>query len=251
MDTNHCQHAHAKALYLNGMPDLALDAIRTHLEASPSDLNAWEFRGMMEHNTGRFESALHSFGEVIRHRRLAPAAQLAFADSSYFVGDEARAETLLRELSLRDGLHRDLLPNLAHGLARANAFLAAIDVCKRAAMEDPTCHRARFGVAYHMTKAGYPPELVYPILVNVTDMAPNVFCYRMSQATVLSRMGMDDRAYLAVADASADELRTIHCLCCVQRLTTLYRKAGDGTRTQFCRRQLAKLRSNLGGDVPC
>ncbi|MEM7313608.1 MAG: hypothetical protein AAF497_10705 [Planctomycetota bacterium] len=112
----------------------------------------------------------------------------------------------------------------------------ALEVCQRATTENPTCHEARYGVAYYMSKAGYPPELVYPIIRRVSEMQPTIFHYRLATSTVLLRMRENERAYLTIADASRNELQSVTCSCCLARLRRMYVKANDSFRANLCER---------------
>lgn len=128
-------------------------------------------------------------------------------------------------------------PSLAMGLGRLREFHLALDVCKQGAAKNPNCHHARYGVAYYMSKLGYPLELTYSVLRRVVEMVPGIFVYRMAASTILCQMGETDRAYLAIADATAEELNSISCRCCIERLIFLYKSASDKNRTAICARR--------------
>ena len=238
MGVNGDNYLRAKALFMNGVVPGALELLGFQLEMCPDDARSLELRGVILHSIHSFVEARRSIETAGLIRELSAPALLALADCYWFTSEKEMAAAIFRSLAKRANLPEHLLSGLAMGLGRLNDFHAAIAVCKRGVIADPMCHQARYGVAFYMSKAGYPPEFVFPIVRKMVELAPTVFHYRMSMATLLCRMNNPSRAYLTVADASFDELQTVHCGCCLERLIGLYETALDKQRATKCRELL-------------
>lgn len=237
METLTDSYERAKGLYENGMTAAALELLEFHLADQPHDAASIELRGIIFHSIRAFEQARNELEAAGLIRPLTASGLLALAESYWFTGKRQISLQLYDKLAKREDVHHCLLSGLAMGLGRAKRYHDALEVCRRAAAHNPVCHHARYGVAYYMSKIGYPPELIYPIIHGVADMAAGIFHYRMAVATILCRMQFFDRAYLAVADASVEELNSVTCRCCLERLIGLYKAENDGKRLLVCQRR--------------
>jgi len=238
----------ARVLYENGMPLPALELLAFQLSDDPHDARSLELKGIVLHSLGKFERACNAIEAAGVIRPLSPSAQLALADCYLAMERLALARAIYRRLASEDGVAFESLSALAKGLSEVEDYELALDVCQRAAAHRPDCHHAQYGVAYYMSKSGHPPELIYPVIAAAIELAPSVFHYRVAAVTVLSRMNEPDRAYLAVADATAGELGSVTCRCCLERLRCLYEAADDQQRSRLCGRLLASARRECSGE---
>ena len=241
----------AKTYYKNGMASDALDILSEHLEEHPNDAASLELQGLILHSFQEYQRARQSIETAASIKALSPSAQLALADSYWFTEERSLATKLFNQLSRCDTLPSHLLPAIAIGLGRAQSFHAAIEVCRRSVDSDPTGHQARYGVAFYMAKAGYPPEFVLAIMKTLVDIMPSVFHYRNAMATLLCQLNDPDRAYLAVADASFVEIDTVTCPCCLERLTSLFDRGGDMKKADYCHERSLIMRSDDQGGQFC
>lgn len=233
----------AKLLYEQGSAATALELLSVQLREDPHDARLLELKGVIHHALGEYESGQAAIERAGRRHPTSAAAQLALADCYCFTGKQDRARSLYCRLASRNDVPFELLSPLAMRLGRLREFQKALDVCRRGFDGNPGCHHARYGVAFYMSKCGYPPELIYPVLQRTLDLAPSVFHYRMSAATILCNMKQYDRAYLTIADATADELASVTCRCCLERLIGLYKSSADTARAGICGRQLTNAGS--------
>ena len=63
----------------------------------------------------------------------------------------------------------------------------------------------------------------------------------MGLAGLLLEQQKTDEASDLVADLSDEELASLDCSCCLQRLATLYRLVADERRVVVCQRRLTRL----------
>lgn len=234
------ENAYHQALchYYQGSYVEAVDVLQLHLNDHPNDPSAWELKGVLCHALCDFELGKKTLEHARTLQRLSVSGQLALADCYANVDEADQAVVVYCHLSQLPIVDAQVLSRLARGLGMVQQFALAADVCQRACHVEPDSHNARYGVAYYMSKAGYPPELIQPILVAAIEMAPEIFFYRVALVTVLSRLHQYDQAYLAIADATADEIQSLKCSCCLQRLVHIYRQAGDSHRAGLCCRRL-------------
>ncbi|MBA2114668.1 tetratricopeptide repeat protein [Bremerella alba] len=234
------ESAYHRALcyYYHGSYVEAVDVLQLHLEHHPDDPSAWELKGVLCHALCDFEPGKVALEHARTLQGLSVSGQLALADCYANVQQPQMAVAIycrLAQLPIEDA---EVLSRLARGLGMVQQYALAADVCQRACHVDLDSHNARYGVAYYMSKADYPAELIQPILVAAIAMAPQVFFYRVALVTVLSRLHQNEKAYLAIADATTQEIQSLKCTCCLQRLAQLYREAGDQHRAGLCCRRL-------------
>ncbi|MEW4563531.1 hypothetical protein AB1K70_13445 [Bremerella sp. JC770] len=234
------ESAYHRALchYYHGSYVEAVDVLQLHLQKFPEDPSAWELKGVLCHALCDFEPGRQALEHARTLQGLSVSGQLALADCYAQVDQVEMATAVYCHLAQLPIVDAEVLARLARGLGMVQQFALAADVCQRACHVDIESHNARYGVAYYMSKAGYPPELIRPILVAAITMAPEVFFYRVALVTVLSRLHQNDQAYLAIADATVQEIQSLKCSCCLQRLAHIYREAGDNHRADHCCRRL-------------
>lgn len=228
----------ALCYYYRGSYVEAVDVLQLHLNHYPDDPSAWELKGVLCHALCDFEAGKVALERARTLQGLSVSGQLALADCYAQVSQTELAISVYCQLAQLPIEDAEVLSRLARGLGMVQQFALAADVCQRACHVDPDSHNARYGVAYYMSKADYPPELIQPILVAAIAMAPRIFFYRVALVTILSRLHQDEKAYLAIADATAQEIQSLKCSCCLQRLARIYRDAGDHHRSGLCCRRL-------------
>lgn len=236
-------YTQAKSLYENGMTVAALELLNLRPSGAPLDAQTLELKGIIHHSLRDFESGRDAIEAAGLAQPLSSSAKLILADCYFATNKRNLARSMYCGMASSDDVPFQLLSGLAMGLSQFKEYELALDVCKQASEKDPNCHHARYGVAFYMSKCGRPPELVYPIIQKAVELAPHVFHYRMAAATLLCQLDSHDRAYLAIADATPDELKTVTCRCCFERLIRLYKLASDDGRRAICESLLAHSRN--------
>lgn len=212
----------------------AFDTLQLHLAQYTDDASAWELKGVLCHALCDFQNGKDALEQARTLQGLSVSGQLALADCYAHLNEADLAVDVYCYLAQLPIIDAEVLSRLARGLGMVGQFALAADVCQRACHVEPDSHNARYGVAYYMSKAGYPPELIQPILLVAIEMAPQIFFYRVALVTVLSRLHQNEKAYLAIADATTFEIQSLKCSCCLQRLAHIYREAGDNHRANLC-----------------
>ncbi len=242
MDAITDTYERVKGLITTGEPAEALRLLEIELD-DRVDPVLLALQGIAQHALGKYAAGAKSLESAAQLAPLSPSSQLALGDCYLFTNRHELARATYSGLADLPRIPFPLLSGLALGLSRVQEFERALAVCQQAAAARPECHHALYAVAYYMSKSGRPPEFVYPVLEQAIEMAPQVFCYRVAAATILSRMQETERAYLAIADATLDELSTVSCRCCLERLIALYETASDRVRAARCTTLLATARN--------
>ncbi len=238
------EYLNALQLHIQGLVIPALEMLEMRLGEDARDPWCLQLKGVILAELGEIEGSMSAIEQAGVIQPLTIESKLVLAECYLASGKTVAARGMYYKLSTISEFPFEFLSRLATGLGRTGSIPIAIDVCKRAFELDPGCHHARYGVAYYMAKADYPPELIYPIIRGVIDLAPEIFHYRMAAATILGRMGREDHAYLTVADASSIEICTVDCKCCLRKLSRLYHNAGDSHRHRFCQDRLKAASSS-------
>ncbi|WP_161603402.1 tetratricopeptide repeat protein [Blastopirellula marina] len=233
----------AVACYSRGMLGEALRHVDAALTEGEIAADALELKGVILQMQGSHEAALRTLEHARQLQPLSMAAQLAIADCYCQRGDFEDGRSIYCELSERDDLPPTLMSCLAEGLGRLQEFDRARRVCELAVQHNPDCHAALYGVVFYMCRAGEPAEKSIPLVERLIDLAPRVFRYRMSLATLYGQQEEQEKAYLAIADASTDELHSVDCTCCVTRLIDLFAQFGDKERAAYCRCRMIEIAS--------
>jgi len=194
-----------------------------------------ELKGISHHALRQFEYGRLAFQAAAALEPLSASGMLAHGDCLFACGDPARAAEIYRALADDSRTPLPLLAGLARALGKVKQYERAVMVCQRAAALQPGCHHAQFGVAFYMAKADSPPAAIVPLIQKSIDMAPGVFGYRIALITTLQKLNQNEKAYLAIADATTKELASVRCRCCINRLIQMFENAGDMQRAKFCR----------------
>ena len=212
------------------------------LSTSPNAGCHWELQGTALYATSQFEQARGALEIASSLAPLSFQGQLLLADCYARIESFEAAECIYDHLTANvEQLPVCLLAKLATLLEARGKFQQAVKVCRRAAELQPECDEAVFGLAYYMSKVGYTPRMVLPILHKAFDLAPDKLSYRLSLAQVLHRLGDTQQAYCLVTNLEFDDFVNITCRCCLQRLMNIFSLAGDYRRCDYCRARLQVL----------
>ncbi|MCC9609550.1 tetratricopeptide repeat protein [Blastopirellula sp. JC732] len=233
----------AVACYSRGLLPEALRHVEAALADGDVAADALELKGVILQMQGEHHLALRPLLEAQKLQPLSMAAQLAIAECYCESGDIEEAREIYYALAERYDFPTSLLSSLAEGLGRLQEFELAKRVCETAVRRNPESHSALYGVVFYMTRAGEPAEKSIPLVERLIDLAPRIFRYRISLATLYCILEEWEKAYLAIADATTKELYSVDCTCCIARLVGLFEKFGDQERSAFCRRRLLEIAS--------
>lgn len=129
---------------------------RQALEQDPQQGRFWRLAGMASWALEAFEQARIDLENACSLAPLCPMSWLALADCYVRLGKITPAQGIYRMLAENDRFPTSLLPRLATGLGRIEEYRLALGVCRKLANRQPNHHGAFFGMAYYLSRLGYP-----------------------------------------------------------------------------------------------
>jgi Flp pilus assembly protein TadD len=215
------------SLIEEGRPAEADSLVSAALRSSPDDGILWQLRGLLRRERGELSAARGDLECASALVPLNPAARCALADC--YVADQkpGLAELLYQGLADDPTCPTELLPPVAAGLGTVGAFAAALATCRELARREPRRHQAHFGIAFYLRKLGHPVEEVLEPARRAFELAPGSSLYRVTLSALLEHLGRRDEARALMQDVDPG---SIACSCCLRRVATLFRQAGDHRR---------------------
>lgn len=219
-------------LYRRGQSARAGDLARAALADDPEDGTLWQLDGLVRRDGGDFAGALASLETASLLVPLSPAARCGLAECYARLGRPELAGGLYRHLATDPTTPTGLLPAVASGLGSIRDDEAALAVCRTLSRREPGHHQALFATAFYMKRLGYPAEVIVPVVAAAHELAPAFAPYRVLLASLLAALGRADEAYDVSREVSPDSTR---CACCLAKMMTIFRAAGDDARADACR----------------
>jgi pentatricopeptide repeat protein len=231
-------------LYNQGEFIRADETARTSLAEFPEDGPLWQLHGMARRQVGDFAAALAALETASLLIPLDPAAECALADCYLKAGKTDLARQMYRHLATSGRCPTDGLLMLAARLGSVGDNAHALDVCREKWRREPVCHEALFGMAYYMRRLGRPIQAIIPVVRRAQELAPHLAAYRVLLASLLAEGGQMGEAYeMLLRDVPPD---TVKCPCCLHRMLTIFRVAGDEARSKEVQAQIEQLRRGAG-----
>ncbi|NQV27260.1 MAG: tetratricopeptide repeat protein [Rhodopirellula sp.] len=180
---------------------------------------------------------------------LRPEAELALAECYLDSNSPDLAVGLLENVGTRKSVATRTLLRVAAALERLGQFRSAWQVCRRAVAESPDEAQAWFDLSFYMGRLRFPFSKIESVARRAIDLAPDNVAFRVSLASVLSRLDRQADAHQLIRNLGVAELKQICCSSCIESLRSLFESAGDWRGVCLCNEQLV-LRS-LEGDSKC
>lgn len=225
-------------LYACGELDPALEAAERVLQANPHHGRAWEIKGLIHAAAGQLHEALHALESASTYVPLQASARCALAECYLQLGKTELTAVLLRDLLSDEPLCPEFMLRIARGLDRICQSELALDVCRRAAALDPNSAQAHYDMSYYLGRCGRSLQLIESVARRAINLAPDCVKYRIGLAALLSRAGRTQDAYRLVERLNSEQLQSVTCRCCLERVREIYEEAGDWERALYCRQSL-------------
>ena len=205
----------------------------------------WQLRGLVQHAQGDTAAAIRCLEAATTLGPLSAAAQCVLAECYGKVGQSALAGTIFKHLVTSTSCPSELLSTVSIGLQKLGDFEGALAACREAARRMPEEDAPWFGIAFCMSRLGYPPERILSPLQRAFNLAPECLSYRVGLACMLHRAGQLDRACRLVQHLSIEAIEAITCANCLRRLAVLYEAVDDAARRDACHLRLGDLSSQV------
>ncbi|MEX2138234.1 MAG: tetratricopeptide repeat protein [Pirellulales bacterium] len=205
----------------------------------------WQLRGLLQQAQGDTAGAVRCLEAATTLGPLSATAQCALANCYAAVGQSALAGTIFKYLATSKSCPAELLSTVSIGLQRLGDFDGALVACREAARRMPEEDAPWFGIAFCLSRLGYPPDMILSPLQKAFDLAPECMSYRVGLACMLHRAGQLDRACRLIQHLSIETIEAITCTNCLHRLVVLYEAIDDAARRDACSQRLTRLTSQV------
>ncbi|WP_169975706.1 tetratricopeptide repeat protein [Tautonia rosea] len=212
-----------------GRSDEADSLVSATLHSNPNLGVLWQLRGLLRRQRGELIAARGDLETASALIPLNPAARCALADCYVAAEKPDLAGLLYLGLAEDPRCPTDLLAPVAAGLGTVGAFAAALATCRELARREPERHQAHFGIAFYLRKLGHPVEDVLEPIHRAFELAPGSTLYRVTLSALLDHLGRRAEACSLMRDVDP---ASIECSCCLRRVATLFRQAGDQGRAE-------------------
>ena len=219
------------------------EQLRVALLQFPEDGRLIERQGLVWHASGDFTAAVRALETAALLVPLTISVQMVQAHSYLRIGRKTEAQTILRYLATRTDLPTPLLPQLCVGLGRVGEYQLALEMCREASLRDSESDEAVYGMAFYMSKLGYPPETVLPLLRRAFALEPHRPIYRLGLAVACARNGLMREAYDLFRGLNVEQ---IACVRCLDAMAQVCRNFGDKARVKACHDKVLAIETSRG-----
>ena len=235
------RHRDAFTAYCSGKLSDGMELVQQCLKTDPDDGRAWELCGLIHYAGKRFQESVNSIEHASALVPLRAVGQACLGHAYAKTNRPRLALNLLSELIENTSISAPLMLQIATGLDAVGRPDLAIRACRRAVDRDPKLAQAHYDLGFYGGKVGVSTSQIESSIRKAINLAPQHSTYRVGLAGLLSENGQTEEAHGLVAHLTNDELASLSCSCCLQRLAKLYRSANDTRRVVVCQQRLLHL----------
>ncbi len=232
------------AAYEAGDLDSAERIAKSCLRSEPEHGRAWELTGLVQFARGNVADSVRSLERATTLVPLRPAARCCLAHGYALVGRTNLACEMLSDQLAEHHQYSDLLLQIGTGLNLVGRPDLAMEACRRAIGVDVRFAQAYYELAFYAGRSGVEVAKVEGLARRAIDLEPDDPTYRIGLAGLLCQCNREDDAFDLVQDLSFEDLRSVTCVGCLERLLHLYGTAGDLRRIVICQEGLLQREAN-------
>lgn len=224
----------ARHCFSQGQMDDAYAHLQRILDDNPDSGRAWEMLGLVYHARQQWEPALRALEKASVYIPLQPMAQCALADSYLACGRGDWAREFYEDLLHREDLTSGVLLNTAAGLNLLGDPWAAVAACRKAIGLEPYEAQPYFSLSFYLGRTGAPERLIESTARHAIDLAPENLTFRVGLAGYLHVRGRTSETEALLAAVTQDDIESLNCQCCLERLRAIFEALGDHSRVHLC-----------------
>jgi Flp pilus assembly protein TadD len=233
MDNSSWQRASCH--YQNGRLGEAHQELHRHLATQGECGRSWELLGLVYHAWGRWSQARVSLEEASIRVPLGSTSECALGDC-YLKGNRSTwASSLYQRVASRKDAAPQALLDAATGLDLLEQSSLSVDACRRAIQLEPDMAQAYFDLSYYLGRCGAPPTRVEAMARKAIHLAPENLTFRIGLAGFLHARSRSHSALELVDCLTFEQVQTLSCPCCLERLIGVFEAAGEIERAGWCR----------------
>ncbi|MEC7428260.1 MAG: tetratricopeptide repeat protein [Planctomycetota bacterium] len=212
------------------------------LSVEPNDGRAWELLGLAYRDSGDIGAAVDAFERATMLVVLHPLSRVCLTEC-YAV--QKRYE-LARDLYLTQADEgtgdSQLLLLIAAGLEGINEPQLAMDICRRAGELDPGSGQAMYDLCFYAMRCGCTASLAESLAWKAVELDPGNVEFRIGLASILIRLDRIEKAMWVLRYLAKSQFQNVNCVCCLERIATLYEAVGEAEGMRRVRSRLLEVR---------
>jgi tetratricopeptide (TPR) repeat protein len=243
--------------YAAGNLDLALKLAEAALadgvlSESQQDGPLWQLRGLIHRDRGEAASCVDALERASLLIPLDAVSRVTLADAYAKIGSRDLARDLFVALFSDGTMTVELLMQIGVSLDAIDQPRLAMKACQIAAERDPERSQPYYDMGYYAARCGYPVHVVESLARRAISLEPNRVHYRIGLASLLAKHDRLDEAHAVVRwITTSEQVETINCRCCLERMAALFEQVGDFGRAAECRDRLSRLDDSDGQSEDC
>ena len=109
------------------------------------------------------------------------------------------------------------------------------------ARRDSNCAQAFYDQGFYLGRLGKSVDRIVPLVRRAIALAPDVICYRVGLAGLFCINRRYEEAYELISELSNQQIESIECLSCMEKMTRIYERRQDFRRTVIARQRMLQL----------
>jgi tetratricopeptide (TPR) repeat protein len=231
----------ARTAYESGHLEEAFELIHECLAFQPVDGRALELLGLLEYSAECFQDSVSNLEAASMYVPLRPAGRVCLAHGYGRIGKRELSRDLLVELIRDESLPITLLLQVGTGLDYIGFPNLATEACREAIGRAPECSQAYYDLGYYIGCCGGSDETIECLARKAICLDPDNVRYRVGLAGLLWKHDRMQEAYEFVSQLKKEQIESITCACCLERVVDLYEHSKDYRRAVLCRQQLIAI----------
>lgn len=227
--------------FSNGEWDAAHRALHAHLTDHPECGKGWEFLGMVHFAARQLEAAQQALEHASALIPLGAEAECALADCYLGLGKRQWACELYQAITQRGRVSIEALLGAAQGLNRLGQPGLSVIACRRAIALDPELAQPHFDLSYYLLRSAAPASVVEASAQRAIALDPGNPAFRVGLAGYFHSLGRWSEAARLLAPMTCEQIRSMHCRSCLERIGEVFAVMEDRERADCCRLRLMLL----------
>ena len=211
------------------------------LAKNPDCFVCWDLLGHASLKIGRIEEGIDAFEQAALLKPLSTKSRIELAIGYGVKGRSELSGDLLMMLAVSGECSPSSSLRIAFGLDLVGQPKLAVEVCRIAGRLAPHAAEIHHQMAAYLLKSGQPVNLAETLLHSAVELEPANIQYRISLVSLLSRLGRRTEAIECLRQTNCDQLATVRCTCCLNRLANLFFDGGELELAKHCAARAALL----------
>jgi tetratricopeptide (TPR) repeat protein len=195
---------------------------------------AMELVGLSCYHLDEFVLAAQTLETVSMVHATHPICQLFLAESLVRTGQIALGLDLLCNLSQFSANDAELLMLIAGSYESLGIAQQALELARRACGLEPQNGAYLIDLSYYTVRTHGINLGAIGLAWQAVNLEPEIASHRVWLATLHNAIGEPDKAYAAIKGLSKEQIATIDCDCCLDRLAVLFTLNGCLDQAEWC-----------------